>query len=235
MTKKSDSELHRIRDTYDGYKHSQEKQRNWSDQSPANAAKVKERDRQVRRVLTQSGVGELSTKRILDVGCGFGNNLANLIPVGAVPEMMAGVDLLDDRIEVAKERHPDIRFQVANAEYLPFENGSYDIVMLFTVFTSILDSEMKQKIASEVNRVLAKNGALLWYDFRFDNPKNKNVRGIGLKELFALFPDYIGSVQTLTVIPPLARVFGSAISVVYPLLAAFPFLRSHYLALLRKP
>ena len=54
--------------------------------------------------------------------------------------------------------------------------------MQSTCFTSILDQEMKKSIAREVLRVLKDEGIILWYDFRYNNPKNPDVKGIEKKK-----------------------------------------------------
>jgi len=54
----------------------------------------------------------------------------------------------------------NIDFRCGNAEELPYEDESFDIVMQFTVFTSILDNEMKIRIAKEMLRVLKPKGIL---------------------------------------------------------------------------
>ena len=41
---------------------------------------------------------------------------------------------------------------------------------------------MKQKVAAEMLRVVKPQGLILWYDFRYNNPRNSNVRGIGAAE-----------------------------------------------------
>ena len=45
---------------------------------------------------------ELLDKKILDVGCGSGGVLRDFIKYGALPENLYGIDLLEDRIERAK-------------------------------------------------------------------------------------------------------------------------------------
>ena len=55
-------------------------------------------------------------------------------------------------------------------EYNPF-----DIVMQYTVFTSVLDYEVKKRIAREMVRVSKKNGSIIWYDMRITNPSNLNI------------------------------------------------------------
>jgi hypothetical protein len=83
-------------------------------------------------------------------------------------------------------------------------------------------------------RVLRPGGALLWYDFRVDNPANPNVRGIGHRELEALFPGLACRVLSLTLAPPLARAVAPVSPGLARLLEGLPFLRSHLLGVLVK-
>jgi len=54
---------------------------------------------------------------------------------------------------------------LGNAETLPFASKSFDLVMQFTVFTSILAQHVKQRIANEMIRVVKPDGMIIWYDF----------------------------------------------------------------------
>ncbi|GAS81594.1 class I SAM-dependent methyltransferase [Paenibacillus amylolyticus] len=58
--------------------------------------------------LLQPSHGE----RILDVGCGNGDLTAKIAAAGALP---AGIDFSEDTIRQAKQKYPDINFQVENA------------------------------------------------------------------------------------------------------------------------
>jgi ubiquinone/menaquinone biosynthesis C-methylase UbiE len=145
------------------------------------------------------------------------------------------VDLLPDRIEEARERYPDLRFIPANAEALDFPDASFDLVLFFTVFSSILDAGMRARVAREAGRVLRPGGAVLWYDFRVDSPSNPNVRGIRRDAVLDLFPGYDASLRSVTLLPPLARRLGALTRALYPALAALPFLRTHWAGVLVKP
>ena len=169
------------------------------------------------------------------MGCGSGKVLASLLALGAQPENLCGVDLLPDRIAEAQQRYPALQFQCANAEHLDFPDDHFDLVLLFTVFSSILDGQMARNVAHEVSRVLRPSGAVLWYDFRYNNPRNPNVRGITLARIHHLFPELEMHLRTITLLPPLARRLGRLTPMLYPLLAAIPPLRTHYLGLLVKP
>ena len=199
--------------------------------TPANRAIVAERQRLLARLLPPA---RLASARILEVGCGDGDVLASFVDLGAHDDRLLGVDLLPDEIARARARHPRLRFEVANGETLEAPYGAFDLVCLFTVFTSILDEAMASRVAAEVDRVLAPGGAVVWYDFRFDNPRNRHVRGVGRRRIRRLFPSYALHLRSVTVLPPLARRLGRATPWLYPLLARVPALRTHWLGLLRK-
>lgn len=169
---------------------------------------------------------------MLDIGCGHGGVLASLVDLGAPACNLYGIDLLPDRIEAARRAYPDICFACGNAEHLDFPDAYFDLVLLFTVFSSILDDGMAHNVAREACRVLKPGGAVLWYDFRYNNPWNPRVRGITRQQIHQLFPGLEMHLCTITLMPPLARRLGRLTPVLYPLLAAIPPLRTHYLGLL---
>ncbi|HBE44910.1 MAG TPA: hypothetical protein DDW17_05500 [Deltaproteobacteria bacterium] len=112
------------------------------------------REKAILNLLDKYGMNPLDDKVILDLGCGEGQILRDFIKYGARPESLYGIDLLPDRIESAKKISPNIDFRCGNAEELAYEDEFFDIVMQSTVFTSILDMNMKKKIAGEMLRVL---------------------------------------------------------------------------------
>ena len=177
----------------------------------------------------------LGDRKVLEVGSGTGRELAWLLEVGANPSRLLGIDLLPDRVESARRAYPALEFQVANAEHLPFADQSFDLVLAITVISSILDAGMAANVAAEINRVLRPGGALLWYDFRYDNPSNRDVRGVSAARVRELFPQLAGDLQGLTLLPPVARRLGRLAPIAYPALVRVQPLRSHLLGLLRKP
>jgi ubiquinone/menaquinone biosynthesis C-methylase UbiE len=185
-------------------------------------------------LLRARGLLPLRDRRILEVGCGHAYFLNAMHALGAPSRNLHGTDLLPERIEVARSRYPDMHFRIGNAEVLPYPDRGFDIVMFFTVFTSILDPGMRMNIAAEASRVLSSDGSILWYDFRYDNPANPHVRGMGRNEIRTIFPDYALDLETVTLLPPLARRLGPLTSTLYPLLVRIPFLRTHYLGSLRR-
>jgi ubiquinone/menaquinone biosynthesis C-methylase UbiE len=118
---------------------------------------------------------------------------------------------------------------------LKFPDTSFDLVLLFTVFSSILDGQMAHNVACEVTRILQPGGAVLWYDFRYNNPRNPNVRGMTRHHIKILFPGFQMHLRTITLFPLVARRLHCLTPVLYPMLATILPLRTHYLGLLVKP
>ena len=84
-------------------------------------------------------------------------------------------------------------------------------------------------------RVVKPGGVILWFDFRINNPRNKNVRGISSKEIYSLFPDCsIRRLRRVTLAPPLARRIVPVSWIAASCLEKIPFLRTHYLGIIRK-
>lgn len=226
-------EVKRIQQVYRHYQEAPEQAKR-DLTNPGNYAMLHERQSALQLVLAEHGLLPLTSHRVLDLGCGHGGVLASLLDLGAQPHNLYGIDLLPDRIEAARRAYPDIRFACGNAEHLDFQDACFDLVLLFTVFSSILDDGMAHNIAHEVRRVLKPSGAVLWYDFRYNNPWNPHVRGMTKWHIRQFFPDFEMHLRTITLLPPLARRMGRLTPVLYPLLAAIPPLRTHYLGLLRK-
>ncbi len=118
---------------------------------------------------------------------------------------------------------------------MPFPDASFDLVMQFTLFTSILNDEVKRAIAAEMVRVLAPGGRILWYDFSYNNPKNPDVRGIGKQEIHGLFPNLEMKIKRITLAPPLGRRIAPISPALYYVLSRVRPLCTHLLCLLRKP
>lgn len=202
--------------------------------NPGNRLVLAERRKLAIKLLARAGWVPLGERHVLEVGCGNGSELAWLVELGASPSSLVGVDLLPDRIAAARYAYPNLEFRAGNAERLDFADATFEMVMALTIFSSILDSTMATNVAREIARVLKPGGGLLWYDFRYDNPSNRNVRGVSERHVRELFPTLDGKLYRVTVLPPLVRRLGTLTPVAYPLLGLAPPLRSHLMGLLRK-
>lgn len=191
-------------------------------------------ERNVRlKQLLEKLLPTLARCRVLDVGCGDGSLLDMFHQQGVAAEGLFGIDLLPHRVRRARERYPAFTFSEANAEQMDFPDGWFDIVTLFTVLSSILDGRMAGNVARDTARVLAPGGVIVWYDMRYPNPWNRNVRPLTKARIRELFPSFNLELESLTLLPPVARRLGSQLNTLYPPLAGVPILRSHYLGLLR--
>ncbi len=229
------SELDRLREVYADYERSPEVRARWSSTNPGNQVILAERAQAMRKLLSDYGFWPLDGLRILDVGCGTGGTLAQLQSWGARASNLIGIDIFQDYVDLARSQNPDIRFVSGDAAAMPFGAASFDLVVVFTVFSSILDDQFGARVASEIARVLRPGGAVLWYDFRVHNPRNPHVRGVRRREIEALFPEFRRRLRLITLLPPLARRLGPLAPRLYPALRAVPVLRTHHIGLLVKP
>ncbi|WP_050985589.1 methyltransferase domain-containing protein [Rubrivivax gelatinosus] len=181
---------------------------------------MQERERALLRRLAAVGLRSLAPLAITEVGCGGGGNLLGLLRLGASPEHLTGLELLPERH--AQARHvlpPATAVWLGDACVAPVPPASQDLVLQ----------------ADAMWRWLKPGGAVLWYDFTVDNPKNRDVRGVPLKRVRALFPEGRVHAERLTLAPPLARAACALHPALYRPLAAVPGLSTHVLAWIAKP
>lgn len=231
---RSGAEIRRIRTAYAERERSLA-QADFPDRSnPGYQRLVSEYHDELQRLLAERlQARSLCECRILDVGCGVGSMLNWLHERGAPAQNLFGIDLLPNRIEIARKTFPKFTFMLGNAEELEFAQAPFDLVLAFTVFSSILDDAMARNVASSVRRLLAPEGAVVWYDMRYPNPSNPHLRAMTRRRIRRLFPGFELDLETISLLPPVARRLGNFTDRMYPLLASLPVLRSHYLGFLR--
>ena len=64
------------------------------------------------------------------------------------------------------------------------------LIIISTVFSSIINSQDRVHWASEIDRVLNLNGLIIFYDMKTNNPFNQKIRKVTKDELSSLFCDY---------------------------------------------
>jgi ubiquinone/menaquinone biosynthesis C-methylase UbiE len=192
------------------------------------------REEEILAILSRFNMTNLGDKKILDLGCGSGMVLRDFLKYGAEPDNCFGIDLLPQAIEKAKRLSPNMHFLCENAEQLSFENEFFDLVITFTVFSSILDAKMKKNIAKEMVRVLKTNGIILWFDYHMDNPWNNDVKGIKKKEIRRLFSGCSIYLHRIILAPPITRRIAPYSWVICYLLESLRILNTHYLGAILK-
>ena len=159
------------------------------------------------RLLQDAGALPFNHAEIADVGCGTGQWLSEFQRWGAGPASLHGIDLLEERIEIAHAQLPAADLHCGDARHLPWPDKSFDLVTQFTVFSSI-PADMQRDVAREMLRVLRPGGHILWYDCRYSNPARPAVRGLSRKAIARLFPNCAVRFSVTTLVPPLSRVIA---------------------------
>jgi SAM-dependent methyltransferase len=115
----------------------------------------------VRLAFELIGHSDLKGRRVLDVGCGRGGTVALL--ADRFEAEAVGVDLSPEAVTFCRRahQHPSTRFEVGDAEHLPFDDASFDAV------TNIESSHTYPNLRAflaEVRRVLVPGGWFLHTD-----------------------------------------------------------------------
>jgi len=140
--------------------------------------------RLVESLLDAAGVGP--GRRLLDVAAGPGYAAAGAARRGATA---VGVDVAAAMVRVARQLHPGMDFREANAEALPFDDGSFDCVVGNFV---ILHLGRPEQAVRELVRVLAPGGRLSLT--AWDHPDRTRLLGVfldAIAEADAIPPDTI--------------------------------------------
>lgn len=100
----------------------------------------------------------LEGERVLDSGCANGR-LFEVLRDKKVDYF--GVDISKRLIEIAKEKYPQAKFQVADALSLPFPDNYFDKIYSISVLHNIPSTEFQLRYLKEARRVLKPGGLLI--------------------------------------------------------------------------
>jgi ubiquinone/menaquinone biosynthesis C-methylase UbiE len=103
------------------------------------------------RLLPGAGTG----RRLLDVGCGTGHQLAAMRERGY---WVAGVDGAEAMLDHARKLNPDVELRRGDVEVLPFETSQFDVVLCLEVLRYLPRIE---RCVGEMARVLKPGGVCL--------------------------------------------------------------------------
>lgn len=109
---------------------------------------------------------------VLDVCCGTGDQLFCFAKSGIEA---VGMDIDPKMIHVAKKRKDklgirNISFLTGDAANIPFKDGSFSFVLVSLGLHEI-EENLRDKIISEMKRVVKKDGFLIFTDFKIPLPK----------------------------------------------------------------
>jgi SAM-dependent methyltransferase len=226
------AEQQRIRGVYQQRGGSASAQYAWhrSEVLQQNAARA----RTLAPLLTAALGADLSAARILDVGCGTGALLRQLISWGADPSRLTGTEFQQERLDRARrDTAAGVQWHLGGLDCAA--TGSIDLASAETVFSSILDPALRRSLAAEMWRAVKPGGWCMVFDFRYDNPRNPHVRKVTKAELLEYWPADQCHYRTLLLAPPIARRLARAPHLATELLTAMvPVLRSHFILMARK-
>jgi len=200
--------------------------------NPANLFTYQQRQRDTLKLLRRNGFYPLGEHTILELGCGTGGVLLEYLTYNANPACLHGTDLLPVRVEKAHARLSHLPLTCSDGQSLPYSNNTFDLVLQYTVFTSVLNDGVKANLAREMLRVLRPSGMVLWYDFWL-NPTNPQTLGIRPKEIRLLFPNCTFDFHRITIAPPIARRLAPVSWLVSAFLEKLTIFNTHYLAAIR--
>jgi ubiquinone/menaquinone biosynthesis C-methylase UbiE len=110
---------------------------------------------------------DIRNKKIIEVGCGRGGGLSYIMK-NFCPSHATGIDLDTRAVKFNSEHYKidGLSFQHADAQKLPMEDNSYDVLL------NVESSHRYPDINSffkEVQRILIPKGYFLYTDFRYDH------------------------------------------------------------------
>jgi trans-aconitate methyltransferase len=197
---------------------------------------LQERQRAMLQLFNRVGLADFAALNVTEVGCGGGGNLLELLRLGFAPQRLTGLELLPERWAQARACLPEATtLHLGDATQAALAPASQDMVLVSTVFSSLLDDAFQQRLAQAMWGWIKPGGAVLWYDFAVNNPRNRDVRGVPLRRVRELFPEAAMTARRVTLAPPLARAVCRLHPSLYTLFNALPLLRTHRLVWLAKP
>lgn len=227
-------DLDRLRTEYARRSHRLAGSDRYSPFNKAHLFTIQSRQRAALSLLRQVDCYPLAGQRILELGCGDGGVLLEYLGFGAAPNNLHGLDLLPDRVRCAHARLPHLPLSIADGRHLPYPDSAFDLLLQYTVFTSILDDTVREDLARELLRLLRRPaGVILWYDYWL-NPTNPHARGIRPPEIRRLFPGCEFHFRRLTLAPPLSRHLAPISWILAHLLEKLRIFNTHYLVAIRR-
>jgi ubiquinone/menaquinone biosynthesis C-methylase UbiE len=191
------------------------------------------RKRAAAALLRRAGAFPVEGDPCLEIGYGQIGWLSELIEWGVRAPDLAGIEINAERAAVARRRLPDADLRIGDATALPWDAAFFQLVIASTVFSSVLDADVRARIAGEMWRVLRPGGSVLCYDLTVRNPANPHVQGMPVRAFRQLFPAGDLQARRVTLAPALGR-FVARSWAVSTCLEAVPWLRTHVVVVIRK-
>ena len=179
------------------------------------------------------------TARILDVGCGGGGGICELVRLRYDSRNMTGIDIRSQRVEEAKQLWPKVRFIEGDASQMEFVDSCFDLIFESTMFATLPDDVLSAGIAAEMVRVCKPGGYILLRDWRTPKSRDSKYKALTKKRLRKLFSvskdtEIIGTFRG-ALVPPVGRFLSARLPSLYFMVAAVvPLLVGQVTYVLRK-
>ncbi len=107
----------------------------------------------------RSMLPDLNDKRILELGCGYGDNCAYFAELGA--KYILGTDISEHMIDIAKTKHmsSNCKFQVLAMEDIASIPDKFDLIISSLAFHYVEDFD---KLMGDIHRLLKEDGLLVF-------------------------------------------------------------------------
>lgn len=105
----------------------------------------------------------MRSRRVLDVGCGNGEDAFNL---SKIARKVTAFDI-EEFQEWKKYKNPNLSFEIADAQCMPFKNKIFDGVLLKDVLHHVGKPE---KVLKEIDRVTTKGAVIILIEANRYNP-----------------------------------------------------------------
>jgi ubiquinone/menaquinone biosynthesis C-methylase UbiE len=155
----------------------------WQTQNPYIA-------RTERELLT--GLSTDSSHDVLEVGCGEGGNITNVLRSASNPRIV-GLDLFEGKLRFAKRVGVPALFCCADALSLPFRDSSFDLILCRDVLHHVAD---RARLLSELRRVCRPGGTVWIVEPNGRNPLMRLLASVRAHER-GLLCNSVPSLRTL--------------------------------------
>jgi ubiquinone/menaquinone biosynthesis C-methylase UbiE len=111
---------------------------------------------------------------ILDCGCGYGRTITELVDAGY--QKVFGVDYSHAMLTRCHSTAPHARLIRNDGRSLPFQDNSFEAVLLFALLTCIPGNAEQLQLLAEVQRVLCPGGVVYISDLLLNNDARNRLR-----------------------------------------------------------
>ena len=153
------SEQERIEDAYSRYGEDRRYRSRWGRQ-PGNAL-ISQRRQELLVSLLREHFADFAGVQILDLGCGCGLVLEQLTGLGFLARRMVGLDIRLKRMKQSSSDLPQLSFVCGDASAICFPGSCFDLIIMYTALSSVLDASLRTGIGLELLRIVKDEGIII--------------------------------------------------------------------------